>query len=281
MSLSLAIEPRKKGIFQPYYWSRTVTSTSSHSSLIPLLFPEPLPTLTLIDRSQLLRGRVDSDASDIQFLRAVQGHLRPDNRRTGDHPDPIRDAIGSISRGGTVIPVFNGDLILVVHNGTTDSDSSSRPSSHGFSRPPSSVVDGNSSERALVGRAPSIRVKPSSSQPLDRKSSVARRSSLPTLSNPRNYVISEASFDRPLRVLVKAGTLNRLVHVLVHGLGNVSVSVADDNGEMSLREGNTRNLALDQSEFSRIWWIVFRSFVTPLVFFEVCNSFCFRSFLMC
>ena len=64
---------------------------------VMLLFPEPLPTLTLINRSQLLRGRVDSNASDIQFLRAVQGHLRPDNRRTGDHPDPIRDAIGSIS----------------------------------------------------------------------------------------------------------------------------------------------------------------------------------------
>ena len=119
MLLSLAIEPKKKGIFQPYYWSQAVTSTSSHSSLIPLLFPEPLPTLTLIDRSQLLWGHVDSNASDIQFLRAVQGHLCPDNQRTGDHPDPIRNAIGSISHGGTVIPVFNGDLILVVHNGAT------------------------------------------------------------------------------------------------------------------------------------------------------------------
>ena len=143
MSLSLAIEPKKKGIFQPYYWSQAVTSTSSHSSLIPLLFPEPLPTLTLIDRSQLLRGHVDSNALDIQFLHAVQGHLHPDNRRTGDHPDPIRDAIGSISHGGTVIPVFNGDLILVVHNGATDSDSSSYPSSRFTTYKPAPVISPN------------------------------------------------------------------------------------------------------------------------------------------
>jgi hypothetical protein len=37
-------------------------------------------------------------------------------------------------------------------------------------------------------------------------------------------------------------------------------------------EGKTRELALDKVEFARIWWNVFRSFLTPLVFFEV--SFC-------
>jgi hypothetical protein len=82
-------------------------------------------------------------------------------------------------------------------------------------------------------------------------------------------VTTEPSTDPPLRVLVRAGTLNNLVNILVHGLENISVSVADDNGEMTLREGKTRELALDKVEFARVWWNVFRSFLTPYVFFEV------------
>ncbi len=68
---------------------------------------------------------------------------------------------------------------------------------------------------------------------------------------------------------MKAGTLDRLVEVLAHGLPGVSVSIADDNGEMPLREGKTRDVKLDRSDFASVWWNVFRSFVSPLVFFEV------------
>jgi hypothetical protein len=69
--------------------------------------------------------------------------------------------------------------------------------------------------------------------------------------------------------VVQAGTLDVLVGILVQGLRNFVVSVADDNGEMALTEGKTRELVLDRKEFARVWWSVFRSFVTPLVFFEV------------
>ncbi|KAJ7591782.1 rho GTPase activating protein 22 [Mycena floridula] len=262
MSLSLAAEPKRKGLFEPYYWTRPSPGNPGFSSLLPLLFPDPLPTMTLIDRSQILRGRLDSDASDIHFLRAVHGHLRPDDGR--EHCDPIREALG-LSRGGTVIPVYNGNLLLVVHT-FSELASNSRPSSRVPSRPPSSIAD---SDKQSVGRSPSIRVKPGSSPSLDRKSSVARRSSLPSLSNPRNFITAEPSSEPPLRVLVQAGTLDVLVDILVHNLHNVSVSVADDNGEMSLREGRTRNLVLDHGEFSKVWWHVFRSFVTPIVFFEL------------
>jgi hypothetical protein len=50
-----------------------------------------------------------------------------------------------------------------------------------------------------------------------------------------------------------------LVKILVQGLIGVSVSVADDYGEMSLREGISRELVLDRSEFTRVWWNVFPS----------------------
>jgi hypothetical protein len=170
-----------------------------------------------------------------------------------------------MGQGGTLISVHNGDLLLVVQSGGFESAPESRPPS----RSTSSVEGGDKP----LARNPSIRVKPTSSQGLERKTSMARRSSLPAVSHlsRQNFVTSEPSSDPPLRVFVQAGTLNNLVNTLVHGLENVSVSVADDNGEMSLREGMNRELVVDRAEFARVWWNVFRSFVTPFVFFEVCT----------
>lgn len=191
-------------------------------------------------------------------------------RRQLERSDQNTNSVVSLlGRTHTLIPVFNGDLLLVVEAGGMEVSGASRPpSSRAPSRPPSSVndVDGKP-----LGRNQSIRVKPGSSQGLDRKTSVARRSSLPSVSNKQNFIVTELSSEPPLRVIVQAGTLNRLVEILVHGLRNVSVSVADDNGEMSLREGMTRELVVDHVEFANVWWNVFRSFVTPLVFFEVSN----------
>ncbi|KAJ7085330.1 rho GTPase activating protein 22 [Mycena crocata] len=258
MSLSLAAEPRRKGLFEPHYWTRAANQTP-YASLIPLLFPEVFPTSALVDRAQLLRGRVDSD-TDPRFLRLDQQY---------PPQQPRRDigGIAGLNQSGTVIPVYNGEVLLTVwHDAGGESTASSRPSSRIPSRPPSSVVgDGDAS----LSRAPSVRVKPGSSQGLDRKTSIARRNSLPSPSQRRAFVASEPSSEPPLRVRVLAGTLNWLVDILVHGLQNVSVSVADDNGEMSLREGKTRELVVDQVEFSKVWWNVYRSLITPLVFFEL------------
>ncbi|KAF4598923.1 rho GTPase-activating protein [Pleurotus pulmonarius] len=263
MSLSLAAEPRRKGLFEPHYWTRPPHSYSTSTVLVPLIFPEPLPTLSLIDRSSVLRGRQDSDPTDLQYIRLED--------RKGHHRSDIGGwDFAGIKRGGTVIPVFGGELVLVVRPAADPSASlGSRPPSQAPSRPPSSVVDASPGEKS-VSRAPSIRVKPGSSQNLERKTSMARRNSLPAISQRQDIMtISEPSTEPPLRVLVQAATLNALVQILVHGLNNVSVSVADDNGEMALKEGKTRELFMDYGEFSTVWWRVFRSFVTPLVFFEL------------
>ena len=72
MNLSLAAEPKRKGLFEPYYWAPKPSSSSGQApgqSLLPLLFPEPLPSLHLLDRIQLVRERVDSDASECSISR--------------------------------------------------------------------------------------------------------------------------------------------------------------------------------------------------------------------
>lgn len=271
MSLSLSAEPRRRGLFEPYFWTRA--SSQAHStSLLPLLFPDPLPTLTLIDRSKLIRGRLDSETSDLQYLRSLDAQFRQESGRQWQNLNSNQDFTKRMimGSGGTVISVYNGDLLLLVQSGGFESAPSSRPSSsRAPSRPASSSID-HGGERSL-SRNPSIRVKPGSSQGVERRPSMARRSSLPSVShlNRANFVAAESSSDAPLRVVVQAGTLNNLVNILIHGLENISASVADDNGEISLREGMTRSLVVDNAEFARVWWNVFRSFVTPLVFFEV------------
>jgi GTPase-activating protein BEM2 len=267
MSLSLAAEPRRKGLFEPFYWSQHSPTQPLPHPLIPLLFPQPLPVITLIDRGEILRRRMESGVSnlngtDLQFLRSLEPRLN-DRQSSGNKvtlPGLGGDLLGSI------IAVYNGELLLVIQTGAAEpTPVPSRASSLAPSRPHSTADEIGCNEQR-ISRTPSIRVK---TGPLERKLSVARRSSLPAISQRPLVVTAESSSEPPLRVLVHAGTVDRLVDILVHGLQGVSVSVADDNGEMSLREGKTRDLTVNHTDFARVWWSVFRSFVTPLAFFEV------------
>ncbi|KIJ51425.1 hypothetical protein M422DRAFT_158043 [Sphaerobolus stellatus SS14] len=252
LSQSFAAEPRQKGRFEPYHWRRPVNNSFAHT-LVPLLFVEPLPTVSFIDRDSLIRSRKESwdslphpglDEAQIAQLGHIRTTLDSGRQRT------IK-LVPSGEMGGLILKMYDGELILSVPDILLER----------ISRPPSSVETG-------LDRQPSqIRVNHPG---LDRKSSIVRRNSLPALSQPTHLMIPEAPPENTLRVVVKGGTLDRLVDILISGLDGVSVAVADDNGEMPLRDGRrTRALRLDHNEFKSIWWSVFRSFVTPLVFFEL------------
>jgi hypothetical protein len=213
---------------------------------------------------------MESSNLNLQDVHAARKLLLPSDGR-GKRPSMNKQskeaAIVTGELGGIEIPVFEGELLVLVQSGGDSTPS--QPSSRTPSRPPSSIVDGATVEKTFT-RAPSIRVRPGSKAGLERKTSVARRSSLPSISNRgEGMITSESSSERPLRVRIKAGTLDRLVGILAHGLQGVSVAFADDNGEMPLRDGKHRDLRVDQVDFSVVWWNTFRSFVTPLALFEV------------
>ncbi|KAL5486267.1 BEM2 [Sanghuangporus weigelae] len=273
MSLSFAAEPKKKGLYAPYYWSRR--TYTGPQVLIPLLVPESLPTITLIDRSQLVRTKKLSYESgavlgDSQTTRPMElmYSVGPDgNIRAGG---PRHRGSNAFDLGGMILPVFDGELLLCVVT-TPPPETSSRPVSSGGGATGEAVVAADSTS---LSRQPSIRVK-SAAAGLDRKSSRARRASLPALSRrertktPAVVVIEPSTAEPPLHAIVQAGTLDALVHFLIHGLEGVTVSVADDNGEMALRDKKTRAVRVDRAEFARVWWPSFRSFVTPYVFFQL------------
>jgi GTPase-activating protein BEM2 len=87
----------------------------------------------------------------MQYLRSsVDARLRQEAGRKLHGLDANQDYVKRLilGSGGTVISLYNGDLRLVVQSGGFESESSSRPSSHTLSRPPSSVVD-HGAEKSL------------------------------------------------------------------------------------------------------------------------------------
>lgn len=273
MSLSLAAEPRRKGLFEPFYWSQASSAQLPTHPLVPISFPQTLPTITLIDRGEIWHGRVENgpsllNAADLQFLRTLEP--RSNKRRSAGTKD-LAPGFDGVDLLGSVLAIYDGELLLTIQRGGVESTPApSRPVSFASSVATAAMEEASSPDRPRISRKPSIRMRPG---PPERKPSVARRSSLPAISKRQSVPHAESSSDPPLRVLVHGGTVDRLVQILVHGLEGVSVSVADDNGEMPLREGRTRDLYVQHESFARVWWSVFRSFVTPLVFFEVSTLF--------
>ncbi|CAE6383766.1 unnamed protein product [Rhizoctonia solani] len=307
--LSFAIEPRRNRYYAPHFFRNK--GTQSTHPLMPLLFPELMPTVTMLDRTHIVRGKKVSATSHVESTGPVemtQEHIQEVVTRTrafqsggqGQSKDKEVRLLGE-DLGETTLTVFGGELVLklvkeekstgerALSRSTTMLRNVSRPASlveeddpEGLSASLSGILSPNSSGVLSPGsaalrlerkpsRSPSIRATPSSH--LERKQSAirSRRSSLPSISQRTSLVVTEASGEPPLRALVSSGSLEKLVDILISGLEEVGMqtSPADDNGETSLREGRTRGIRVDHAEYCRIFWGMFRSFVTPMVLFEM------------
>jgi len=249
MEVSMISEGRLRGRYVSHFWT-TLGPVPAHN-VIPTLFVEGLPTISFMDRGALLRTKKESLESEAVrpafYERSIAGVTR------SGRPSIAASSLSAMK----ALTMFDGELTLLVQPGALASENGS----------------GGLERKMSVNHG--IRVSPAGPT-LERKSSAARRSSLPILNNTRKRTGSAStpnveSTEAPLSAIVRAGTLERLVDVLVHGLQGITVGAADDNGEMSLREGGARPLKVDQSEFNRVWWYTFRSFVTPIGFFEVRN----------
>ena len=112
MSLSLA-ERKRKGLSEPYYWAPS--GQVPGEPLLPLPFPGPLPSLHPLD-TQLVRGRVDSDTSDV--LASIINDL-------GVSPAAPAEP-GRCESARDRNTVYNGELLLVVQKVTEPTPSSRR-----------------------------------------------------------------------------------------------------------------------------------------------------------
>lgn len=166
--------------------------------------------------------------------------------------------VDSNLKGETIFRLFGGEIIVKVAKEPQDSR-------------PNSIFDNGPTLTRKPSKALGIRVTPQAASTLERKPSAARRQSLPLLTSSR-LASTEPSVNpilNAVRVVIIAGTVERLVDVLVRGLDYVTAATADDNGEMTLRDRRSRSMRLDQTEFSKTWWNTYRSFVNPDIFVMV------------
>jgi len=158
----------------------------------------------------------------------------------------------------TIFRLFEGEMIVKV---VKEAQPSSRPASF--------FDNGATSLSRRPSRAPSIRVTPQAASTLERKSSNARRQSMPLLKNGRSRVTPategnhRTSMELLVPVVIVGGTIERLVDVLVRGLDYIMAATADDNGEMALTDRKAKGLKLDRNDYSKTWWSTYRSFLTP------------------
>ncbi|KAG9018257.1 rho GTPase-activating protein [Tulasnella sp. 427] len=249
LPLSFAIESRQRGQYQPYFW-KPQPAHSAAQSILPLLFPEPLPTISLIDRNALIRTKKETLLGPVPGAEVneaqVQKLTNPNARSKSRTPSRQRN-IAEVDLDETLIPCFGGELVLKLPR----DDGKSRPTSFVDSLVPNaSPTDGFKP----ITRGNSIRLNTGSR--LERKGSqmrLSRRSSLPSISQRNSLLIPEAPVvEASIRVTVKSGTLDRLVDVLVSGLDGVGVTHADDNGESPLRDGKSKSFKVDRAEFARL-----------------------------
>ncbi|RIA95407.1 hypothetical protein C1645_802989 [Glomus cerebriforme] len=72
-----------------------------------------------------------------------------------------------------------------------------------------------------------------------------------------------------LMVVVKAGTLERLVDVLINGVASYSTSVVDDNGEPPLTIGKQGQLGINSEEYLATFFSTYRSFCSPILLLDI------------
>ncbi|PWN49057.1 hypothetical protein IE53DRAFT_165967 [Violaceomyces palustris] len=266
LSRSLKLEPKTLGNLDLSYVP-PASPQAIANSLLPLLFPQPLPHLSLLDASRVrdraagIEQRFNSSGitkdSDPYATITLRSHARAS---LGGSPLVRSAAFSPVISGRTGKNIAYGAITeWSPWVGSSQDDNGSTLKIGGelvlkvISEPsaslPSSPMAGKRFSQDF-GRA---------TRPL---SQVSKRSSLPTSNRS-----SVADLVVPIHVVVKAATLERMVDVLVMGVQHVTTSSQEESENSNSALKKTR-LILDLEAYRTTFLATFRSFCTPIVLFE-------------
>ncbi|KAK0524936.1 rho GTPase-activating protein [Tilletia horrida] len=262
---SLHAEPRTLGAHEPY-WRQPRSARATSSALVPLLFPQPLPHLSLVDRAAILAGVTEPARSNAALL-------DPERTITQRSPGVRPQLSGSpLSRSLTFPPTqpMRGSRSFPFNRIAEWSSSSSANGSSGSGADEHVLRIGKDLILRTVGEmAPSTPSSPRASkrfsQDMSRQtrplSQVSKRSSLPA--SNRSSVIDTPAV---LEVTLKAASLEKIADIMVMGVDHVTTSLPDDNGEAPLSSARKARLSMDLQSFRLAFLGTFRTLCTPNVF---------------
>ncbi|RGB34098.1 hypothetical protein C1646_165167 [Rhizophagus diaphanus] len=123
------------------------------------------------------------------------------------------------------------------------------------------------SVRDATGSRPASLVE-NSSGTSSKRNSIHGLVALTQQNSPRTSIYN-IDHHEALMVVVKAGTLERLVDVLVNGVASYSTSVVDDNGEPPLTVGKQGQLGINSEEYLATFFSTYRSFCSPILLLDI------------
>jgi hypothetical protein len=295
LPVSFEAEPRFVGhhldsIFKP-------RSVGEPSPLIPLINVEPLPHITLVDRTKILasaaraipkKQSITSMASvmpasnpspDPYASRAMPTRLARHNSYPPSSPKLSTEKIGNFARmrremsdpSDTLLRFAEGDIIFRIISTALPPMRPFGAVERGILSRTSSWIESRSSR--VISRSPRVSGYSNFGSPSPLSRTPSRRDASPgpglpvSASDSAGLKLQVAGEEEPVHVVVKGGTIGALVDLLIIGIDSFKTPTTDADGEASLT--GRRPLQIDMQEYRASFFATFRTFVSPLTLLDM------------
>lgn len=298
---SLEVEPNFTKSYPSMF--NKVKSSNEPSPLLPLIMVEPLPYISLIDKERVINlaaraipkkqssSAMSGGNSSIPSMSLKKsatslsstGSITPDYSRPlarhNSYPPstlPSTEKLSNLAQlrneiasnpTETLIRFGEGALVFRIVNSTT------------LPIIPQQSPDLNSNKRGVLTRNSSWIESKSSSRGTPKGGSihesgvgVSRRGSRSFSTHsiePTTPKLQVAAEGEPVCVVLKAGTIDSLIDILVFGIDKLRTPTTDSNGVISLSSTGGRPLNLDIEEYRETFFATYRTFATPLTILDL------------
>ncbi|CAO1624289.1 unnamed protein product [Sympodiomycopsis kandeliae] len=278
LDVSLRLEPRNLGNVD-LRWRPPMAPNVAAKALLPLIFPEALPNLDLIDKEQIVAaanatsngqsgtnrdGNMSTSSSKFDLEATIRANRYIRSPLSGT--PLMRASIQSLARSKTY-PGGKGSRAVPFSNITAWGSPSLRGDETLFHIGSDLVLQVVGEPPPSVPNSPMANSK-RFSQELSRGSrplsQISKRSSLPA-SNRSSFV----EHSLPIHVTVKTATLERLVDILVLGVSDLTIGLgSDDNSELPLQSSRRPRASMDLTGYRTTFLATYRSICAPLVLLD-------------
>ena len=290
---SVQAEPPPQGAYIEHHYAKRLSVTSG--SYVPLMLTDVLPSYKLFEQTDLLEALSTVDkrlmyGSQIMSRQQRERPMSPSSTAwagRGNKPSPLRRTNSYPPARTSLATTGNPDLDYSTHNRIAGLTSRHFPmlkilrdiagveqsllhvqdgelvlkvvaDTKRLSRPGSAMIETSSKRASLASKRSSAQILGTPSIPTPPPGKLGP--------NARNSFHPEFSSVTVMDVVTKAGSLDRLVDVLVLGIEDFASYLLEDNNDAGAKK--SARLQMNMDEFRTTFLATFRSFCSPTVLLE-------------